>query len=173
MIRKAKEYDIPQVVSIYEEILSLEEAGKTTTGWMKGIYPVEKTALSALSEGTLYVLEEDGKVLASAVINQKAADGYDKASWEVDAKDDEVLVIHTLTVSPSSSGKGYGTEFIRFYESMGKEMKLKDLRLDTNEKNKAARALYKKLGYTEVGIVESDFNGLGKVNLVFLEKKVQ
>ncbi len=170
MIRKAKDCDISEIVSIYEEILALEEAGEITTGWMKGIYPIEKTALSALSEGTLYVLEQEGKVLASAVINQKAADGYDKASWEVDAESNEILVIHTLTVSPSASGKGYGTEFIRFYEAMGKEMKLKDLRLDTNERNTSARTLYKKLGYKEVGIVQSDFNGLGKVNLVCLEK---
>ena len=172
MIRRAKNSDIPQIVSIYEEILSLEEAGKVKTGWMRGIYPVEKTALSALSEGTLYVLEQEGKVLASAVINQKAADGYDKVSWEFDAESEEILVIHTLTVSPFASGKGYGTEFIRFYEAMGKEMGVRDLRLDTNEKNKGARALYKKLGYKEVGIVESDFNGLGKVNLVCLEKKI-
>ena len=172
MIRKAKECDIQKIVSIYEEILSLEEAGRVTTGWIRGIYPGEKTALSALSEGTLYVLEEEGKVLASAIINQKAADGYDKAAWEFDAKSDEILVIHTLTVSPSASGKGYGTEFIRFYEAMGKEMGVRDLRLDTNERNKTARAFYKKLGYKEVDIVDSDFNGLGKVNLVCLEKKI-
>ena len=172
MIRRAKDCDISQIVSIYEEILSLEEAGKITTGWIKGIYPVEKNALAALSEGTLYVLEENGEILASAVINQKEADGYDKASWEIEAKREEVLVIHTLTVSPSASGCGYGTEFIRFYEAMGKKLGVKDLRLDTNERNKAARSLYKKLGYNEVGIVESDFNGLGKVKLVCLEKKI-
>ena len=47
-----------------------------------------------------------------------------------------------------------------------------ELRFDTNERNSVARAMYKKLGYTEVGIVKTDFNGLGKINLVLLEKSL-
>ncbi len=42
--------------------------------------------------------------------------------------------------------------------------------MDTNEKNVNARALYKKLGFTEVGIVKCDFNGIPDINLVLLEK---
>ena len=41
---------------------------------------------------------------------------------------------------------------------------------NNNEKNSAARALYKKLGYTEAGIVPTVFNGIPGVNLVCLEK---
>ena len=44
------------------------------------------------------------------------------------------------------------------------------MRMDTNAKNAAARGLYKKLGYTEVGIVDSVFNGISGVKLVCLEK---
>ena len=36
--------------------------------------------------------------------------------------------------------------------------------------NTAARSLYKKLGYTESGIVPTTFNGIGGVMLVGLEK---
>ena len=34
------------------------------------------------------------------------------------------------------------------------------LRMDTNEKNAAARRLYARLGYKEIGIVDCEFNGI-------------
>ena len=46
------------------------------------------------------------------------------------------------------------------------------LRMDTNAKNENARRFYKKLGYSEVGIVPCVFNGIDGVNLVLLEKKL-
>ena len=44
------------------------------------------------------------------------------------------------------------------------------LRMDTNERNRTARALYAKLGYREPGIVDCAFNGIPEVRLVCLEK---
>ena len=57
-----------------------------------------------------------------------------------------------------------------FYEDMARKLSCKTLRMDTNQTNSAARALYKKLGFTEVGIVPCEFNGISGVNLVLLEK---
>ena len=45
--------------------------------------------------------------------------------------------------------------------------------MDTNARNRAARALYKKLGYEEVSIVPCTFNGIAGVQLVCLEKKLE
>ena len=44
--------------------------------------------------------------------------------------------------------------------------------MDTNADNLAARALYRKLGYNEVAIVPTVFNGIAGVSLVLLEKKL-
>ena len=43
-------------------------------------------------------------------------------------------------------------------------------RMDTNERNQAARALYARLGYSEPSIVDCVFNGIPGVRLVCLEK---
>ena len=45
-----------------------------------------------------------------------------------------------------------------------------ELRIDTNARNAVARAMYKKHGYTEIGIVPTVFNGIEGVQLVLLEK---
>ena len=46
------------------------------------------------------------------------------------------------------------------------------LRMDTNEKNAAARRLYARLGYKEIGVVDCEFNGIAGVHLVCLEKSL-
>ena len=44
--------------------------------------------------------------------------------------------------------------------------------MDTNERNTAARALYRRLGYREADVVPCVFNGLEGVRLVLLEKQL-
>jgi len=44
--------------------------------------------------------------------------------------------------------------------------------MDTNSRNLRARAMYKKLGYREIGIVPCVFNGIEGVQLVLLEKRL-
>lgn len=88
------------------------------------------------------------------------------------APPEQVLVLHTLVVDPTVKGKGYGTAFVAFYEQLARETDRPYLRIDTNARNTPARALYKKLGYTEAGIVAGTFNGIPNVQLVCLEKKV-
>ena len=100
MIRKAEANDIDAVEKLYDAIHTAEENGKQTIGWIRGIYPVRKTAEMALAR-------ENGCT---------------------------------------------------------------ELRIDTNARNAVARAMYKKHGYTEIGIVPTVFNGIEGVQLVLLEK---
>jgi len=83
-----------------------------------------------------------------------------------------VMVLHTLVVSPKEKAKGYGEAFARFYEDYARQQGCGTLRIDTNAINAPARALYKKLGYTEACIVLTSFNGIDGVNLVCLDKKL-
>jgi len=172
MIRMATENDIPMIVRIYDKILELEAEGKTHTGWKKGIYPTKETAMDAITKNELFVFEEDGRILASARINQEQVPEYAKCQWKYDAPDSEIMVIHTLVVDPDLSGQGIGSKLISFYESFASNNGCHYLRLDTNEINAAARALYKKLGYTEQGVVSCVFNGIEGAKLVCLEKKL-
>lgn len=172
MIRRATKNDIAQIADIYDKILELEEKGKAHTGWKKNIYPTEKTAQDALIKNELFVLEEDGRILAAARINQEQVPEYAYCHWTYSAPDSEVMVIHTLVVDPDSSGSGIGSKFVHFYEELALKCGCRYLRMDTNENNTAARALYKKLGYSEIGVIPCAFNGITGVQLVCLEKKL-
>ena len=170
-IRKAAEPDIIPVAEIYEHIIAEEEAGRVCIGWKRGVYPTEHTAREALAAGELFVMDDGGGIVAAARINRIQVPEYADAQWEYAAPDDKIMVLHTLVVEPACAGKGYGTEFVRFYERYALENGCLYLRMDTNVKNAAARRLYARLGYKEVGVVDCTFNGIDGVKLVCLEKK--
>ena len=140
-------------------------AGGLTRAYSKG-------ARDALAAGTLYVLEDEGRVTAAAKIDQHQMAQYAQCAWRNDAPPEQVLVLHTLVVDPAVKGRGYGTAFVRFYEALGRETGRNCLRIDTNARNTPARVLYARLGYTEAGIVAGTFNGIPGVQLVCLEKTV-
>lgn len=173
MIRKGRETDLAQVAAIYDHILTEEEAGRASVGWVRGVYPTEETAREALAKGELFVLEEDGRILASAKINQEQVPEYAQAPWRYAAvPEEQVMVLHTLVVDPAQAGKGAGSAFVAFYEDYARAQGCAYLRMDTNVKNQAARRLYAHLGYWEAGVVPCVFNGIEGVELVCLEKKL-
>lgn len=172
MIRKATEKDIPAIAAIYEDIHTEEEAGRLTIGWERGVYPTEQTAADSIAKGDMFVCERDGQIVAAAKINNEQVDAYYGAPWEYAADDEEIMVLHTLVVSPSVQSSGVGKEFVSFYEKYALAEGCPYLRMDTNERNKRARAFYKKTGYKEIDIVPCKFNGIEGVNLVLLEKKL-
>ena len=173
MIRKAEIRDLDAVDCLYQEIHDAESKGLITTGWIREIYPIKATAEAALARDDLFVLEDDGRILGSGIINQLQVDVYKGAPWKYQVSDEQVCVLHTLVISPAARGKGYGRAFIRFYEAYAFRNGYSELRIDTNERNLAARAMYSRHGYQEIGIVPTTFNGIPGVNLVLLEKHIR
>lgn len=170
--RKAQESDIERIWEIYLENHIEEEEGKAIIGWNRHIYPVKATAEAALSRGDLFVLEDESGVMGTAVINQEQMDVYPLGNWQYDVSEDKIMVLHTLVISTKAARKGYAKQFVSFYEQYAKECGCPYLRMDTNERNIRARAMYQKLGYQEIGIVPCVFHSMTGINMVLLEKKL-
>ncbi len=169
---KARKEHIDAIEGIYSRIIDAQETGGNFVGWQRGVYPTRQTALDALGRGDLFVCVDGGQVAAAAIINRIQVPVYAEVNWLYPAGPDEVMVLHTLVVDPLMAGRGYGTAFVAYYESYAKNNGCPVLRMDTNEKNAAARRLYARLGYREAGIVPCVFNGIAGVGLVCLEKRV-
>ena len=107
---------------------------------------------------------------AVAAIYDRIHTWEEKGNWKHPAEPTEVMVLHTLVIDPEDKGRGLGRRFVRFYEDYARQEGCKYLRLDTNSRNTSARALYKSMGYEEIGCVPCVFNGLEDVNLVLIEK---
>jgi ribosomal protein S18 acetylase RimI-like enzyme len=159
MIRKGTAEDVAAVAATYEELLSYEEEHGSFTNWQRGVYPTEKTARDSVEEGILYVYEEDGRICASMRLNHVQPEGYEKAHWRYPAEGDEVLVIHTLCVPPSLSGRGIGKEMLAYAKEYAKNNGCKVIRFDTYEGNAPAAGMYDYLGYEYVGTIDTLFEG--------------
>ena len=86
-IRKAEKTDIKQIAAIYEHIHNEESCGRFTTGWIKGVYPVEQTAADAVARDDMYVCEDEGSILASTIINYQQVDVYADGDFIYEAPD--------------------------------------------------------------------------------------
>lgn len=172
LFRLAAAADLPAVVAIYEEIHDAEAAGRITTGWLRGVYPTAATAEAALARDDLFVLVSEGTVLGAAIINRTQVDVYAGAPWQYEAPEEAVCVLHTLVISPRALRRGYGRRFVGFYEDHARSLGCTELRIDTNARNAAARAMYAALGYREIAVVPTVFNGIPGVDLVLLEKRL-
>ena len=170
--RKADMNDLDAIAAIYDHAHDAEEAGLTTTGWIRGIYPVTETAEASLDRGDMYVAELDDKVVAAGIINQIQVNVYLDCDWDFKAPEDDVSVLHTLVVDPGARGKGIGPAFVQFWENYALEHDCYTLRIDTNARNARARKMYAKLGYRETDIIPTVFNGLQGVDLVLMEKYI-
>lgn len=174
MIRKARAEDMDRIEEIYERILAKQDTGEAYTGWIRGVYPTQRTAEDSLRAGDLFVMEDGGRIVAAARINQEQVPAYQEAAWsDPGLPGEQVMVLHTLVVDPGFSGKGYGSQFVKYYEAYALEQGCSCLRMDTNAGNGAARRLYARLGYREAGIVPCEFNGIPNVQLVCLEKTLK
>lgn len=173
MIRKAGWADLDGVEQLYNELHDAKEAGLIPVIWKRGVYPSRNTAVAALERDDLFVLEKDGKIIGSGIINQVQNDFYYSIPWKYDVPDDQVCVLHTLGISPAEFKKGYAGTFLNFYEEYAKALGCTELRIDTNTHNEVARGMYRRRGYKEVGTVPTMFNGIPGVDLMLLEKHLE
>ena len=127
-IRPATEADLDAVERIYDAIHTQEEAGHAEIGWVRGVYPTRATAEAALRAGSLYILEDGGEIPAAAKIDQEQVEHYAQIPWTIPAADSEVLVLHTLVVSPAAARRGYGKAFVAFYEAEARRRGCRALR---------------------------------------------
>lgn len=114
VFRKAAAADLPAIAAIYADTHTEIEAGRLSVGWIRSIYPVPKTAEAALARDDLYVAEDGGEIVGTAIINRRQEEMYAGAPWQFDAPDDQVMVLHTLVIAPKHAGKGYATRFVAF-----------------------------------------------------------
>lgn len=70
MIRKAIPDDIPQIVQTYNDLLTYEEQNGSISIWKPDIYPTIQVPERKIPTRTMYVLENDGEICASIVLDQ-------------------------------------------------------------------------------------------------------
>ncbi len=160
MIRKATYKDIDAVEKEYIEHLLYEQEHTAYTVWKLGVYPTRDTAEKALAQGSLYVLEQEGEICASMILNHVQPKEYSSIPWKYPAGPEEVSVIHLLCFRPSKAGHGFGKAMVTFAIEEGKRLNCKAVRLDTGAQNTPAAALYRKIGFEQAAVSSMAIGGI-------------
>jgi len=118
------------------------EAGAYSFPWTRGNF-VDSLAAGYLAE----VLEDESRELL----------GYFIAMAGVDE-----MHLLNITVAPSWQGQGLGRLMLRALADYARECGLASLWLEVRQSNQRARALYRQLGYAEVGLRRGYYPAAGQ-----------
>ena len=154
-------------------------------GGQKDIRKVEELAIQIWTQHYTPIIGIDQvrymlkKFQSSEAIARQISEGMDYylLNFEKEAvgylafkKDDEDLFLSKIYVLAGMRGKGIGSHAMHFLSTVGEEMGLQNLSLTVNKNNSNSIKAYEKLGFVNLGPVETDI-GNGFIMDDYLMKK--
>ena len=116
------------------------------------IYPTKEDFISDIANKSLYIAEENGRMVAIYVISAESDEAYKTADWQY--SDVSTYILHRFCVSPDYQNKGIGKEVLAHIETQVHEMGYESMRLDVFTENPYAQKLYRKSGYQVRGYAD-------------------
>lgn len=144
VFRKGTYNDLDNIFEIKEEALT---AYKGTIAWSKE-YPTRETFGRDIEKEELFVLEEDGDIVAIAVLNMQEDIYYKNIPWE---EKESFIILHRVLVAPKYSRQGRGKRLLSEIDKHIVSKGIKSIRLDVKTTNDKAQNLYKCMGYKVLG----------------------
>lgn len=160
-IRAAQEAELTRVQAFYDSLIDAMQDAAFKPGWKKGIYPSPELLRTSLRDGTLYVGEEGGELVAAMVADHNYNESYRRIAWSVEASDEELLIVHALGVHPAFSGRGIAKEMVRRVLALAKEGGIKTVRLDVLCGNLPAEKAYTRMGFRYLDTIRMYYEDTG------------
>ena len=163
MLRKAILNDIPEIMEIIKNTI-VEMHSYQNYQWDE-TYPLASDFEKDIEDGTLYVREYEGKLVAFICVNRVEPDAYAELHWY---SSQPGVVIHRMSVHPDYRRRGLALELMNFAETLACSQDLPYLKTDTNSLNEKMQALFLRCGYRFIG----EINFLGKETPFYCYDKV-
>ena len=157
-LRKATPADLPAVEALYEEASQFLRV-QGIDQWQDG-YPNGEVFLRDVENGTSYVLEENGKVAATACLGLGREPTYDtiyQGAWKVKAE--RYAFLHRIAVSGACKGQGIPALFFQELERQARDQGLPCLRGATHRANKIMQRVMEKNGLSYRGVIYLEDGG--------------
>lgn len=168
-IEVAKAEDLSTIRTFYWKLLEQSPELASVLRWKKHLYPADRDWLMYIERQEMYLVYEDGALIAAFALTERQSEEYCEISWQTGANDNEVAVIHLLAVAPSQQGRGLATKTLNAICQMAKHRGKKSLRLDAIETNVPAQRLYEKYGFEKCGWSEAYYESVGLAGFYFYE----
>lgn len=142
--------DLPAVDGLFRA--AIEHMRSQDIDQWDHIYPAIADFADDIASGTLYVMEQDGRLLAVGVINcVEEPEWAAAASWQY--RPARVCALHRLCVHPHCQSRGIGQKMLTHLESLARAQGFAAIRLDAFLQNRHAIRFYARMGYRYAGDV--------------------
>ncbi|MBO5373270.1 MAG: GNAT family N-acetyltransferase [Lachnospiraceae bacterium] len=168
-IRKATIEEHKEVVDFYYTLIDQMNDADYRAEWKKGVYPSEEYLKDAIEKNELFIGKEEDKIVAGMIVNHNCHENYKQVKWAVDAKEDEVMVLHTLGVLPSCSGRGYARQMVEHALFYAKEKGQKAMRLDMLDGTLRGAKVYTGVGFLYKETIQMYYADTGWANFRMYE----
>lgn len=163
MIRKAKKNDIPAVLRCYQQAKNFMHSNGNKEQW-PGDYPGHRDAEADLEAGSLYVMEENGRIYAAFTFiigDEPTYRVIENGSW---LSQEPYGTIHR--VASDGTGRGVFRDCLQFCQAQ-----IGHLRIDTHADNDKMLALIQAAGFCERGIIRVE-NGTPRQAFEYIAKNL-
>lgn len=152
IIRKAIVNDVPGIMQIIHHIVPLMRTAGNYQ-W-DSTYPNPQVFEQDIELGQLWVADVDGEVAGVSAITMEQYPEYADVGLDIT---EPAIVVHRLAVDTKFRGLGIAAALLMQAEQESVDRGFNLLRIDTNSQNKAAQALFPKLGYVLAGEIALQF----------------
>ena len=150
VIRDSQPSDIEAIMECIADAQALlAELG--VDQWQDG-YPTDEIIRQDIARGESFVLEQGGRVVATAVISLAGEPTYSTLEGGCWLNDEAYVVIHRLAARADARG-GVAKRFFAFAEALANEHNVLSIRVDTHTDNKIMLHLLSALNYTRCGTI--------------------
>ncbi len=152
-IRRGTPEDLPAIQRLYD----LARAALKAQGvdqWQEGDYPGAADARLDMERGQSYVLEDQGRILATACLafgHEPTYDVIEQGAWGAQAETYGFL--HRIAVDPAEKGKGAAGLLFDELKRQARERGISVIRGDTHRDNKPMQRAMEKAGLAYRGVI--------------------
>ena len=159
-LKKAEIKDAMKILEFYQNTIESIKNSEFKPKWNKH-YPNLGFIKKSIDNDEVYICTKNEDIVASVVLNNGFDPEYTDVNWIVNAKSDEITVIHAFAVDSNFTGKGIGKQIFSQIKENAIINKQKTIRIDIIDGNIGAQKVFKRLGFEYVDTVEVFHNAVG------------
>lgn len=149
--RLAENKDIEKIMKIINQ--GKEKLKKESIDQWQNGYPNEESIERDIKNSYSYVVEEEGKILATAAISFDVEETYNEIFEGQWLSNKAYCVIHRFAVDLSSKVKKKGSKIIDLAERLCLEKNIDSIKIDTHEKNESMKNFLLNNGFKYCGVI--------------------
>ena len=124
----------------------------------QGSYPHRAAIVGDVAHGDSYVVEDGGRVIATAMVGFAGEADYDRiegGSWITESRSEEprYAVVHRVAVDRACQGRGTASYLLERAEELARGRQVASVRIDTHPGNAPMQRVLEKCGYARCGII--------------------